>query len=67
MATYQTIDKAIADFDKATTLKTKHIQAHQYFGDALHQAGKEYEAEIQWEIAKKLRKKKQIILSPFIL
>lgn len=51
-------DKAIADFDKATTLKTKHIQAHQYFGDALHQAGKEYEAEIQWEIAKKLRKRR---------
>lgn len=51
-------DNAISDFDKATTLNPQHAQAHQLFGNALHHAGKEEEAEIQWNRAIKLKKKK---------
>ncbi|WP_291530762.1 AAA family ATPase [Bacteroides sp. UBA939] len=52
-------DGAIADLDKATTLKPEHAGAHELFGDALMQAGKEVEAALQWRIAEELRKKKK--------
>lgn len=52
------IDGAIADLDKATTLKPEHAGAHELFGDALMKAGKEMEAALQWRIAEELRKKK---------
>lgn len=51
-------ENAVSDLDKATTLNSQHAQAHQLFGDALSQAGKDEEAEIQWDKAKKLKKKK---------
>ena len=49
---------AIADLDKATTLKPQHARAHECFGDALIQAGKEMEAAIQYRLAEELRKRK---------
>ncbi len=49
---------AIADLDKATSLKPEHAGAHELFGDALLRMGKEVEAAIQWRIAEELRKKK---------
>ena len=42
---------AIADLDKATSLKPEHAKAHELFGDALLKAGKEVEAAIQLRIA----------------
>ena len=50
-------DEAASDFDKATTLKADHKQAHKLFGDALHALGKEDKAEIHWEIARRLQEK----------
>ena len=47
---------AIADLDKATSLKREHAKAHELFGDALLRAGKEVEAAIQWRIAEELKK-----------
>ena len=41
---------AIADLDKATSLKPEHAGAHELFGDALLRVGKEVEAAIQWRI-----------------
>lgn len=52
------IEGAIADLDKATSLKPEHAGAHELFGDALIKAGKEVEAALQWRIAEELRKKK---------
>lgn len=51
-------EKAIANLDKATSLKPTHPGAHELFGDALMQAGKESEAALQWRLAEELRKKK---------
>lgn len=48
---------AIADLDKATSLKPEHAGAHELFGDALLKAGKEVEAALQWRIAEELKKK----------
>lgn len=48
---------AIADLDKATSLKPEHAGAHELFGDALMQAGKELEAALHWRLAEELRKK----------
>lgn len=53
------VEGALADFDKATTLKPEHAGAHELFGDALLKAGKEGEAALQWRIAEELRKKRQ--------
>ncbi len=53
----QETEGAIADLDKATTLKPEHAGAHELFGDALMQAGKEVEAALQWRLAEELRKK----------
>ena len=50
---------ALADLDKATTLKPEHPGAHELFGDTLLKVGKETEAAIQWRIAEELRKKKK--------
>ena len=47
---------AIADLDKATSLKPEHPKAHEFFGDALLKAGKEAEAALQWRIAEELKK-----------
>ena len=52
------IEGAMADLDKATSLKKEHAGAHELFGDALLKAGKEQEAALQWRIAEELRKKK---------
>ena len=52
------IEGAIADLDKATSLKKEHAGAHELFGDALMKAGKEEEAALQCRIAEELRKKK---------
>lgn len=52
------LEGAIADLDKATTLKPDHAGAHELFGDALMQAGKEMEAALQWRLAEELRKKR---------
>ncbi len=53
------LEGALADIDKATTLKPDHAGAHELFGDALMQAGKEDEAALQWRIAEELKKKKK--------
>lgn len=50
------IEGAIAIMDKATTLKPEHARAHELFGDALMQTGKEVEAALQWRLAEELRK-----------
>lgn len=52
-------ERASADFDKAVSLKPEHAGAHELFGDALSQTGREEEASIHWAIAEALRKKKQ--------
>ena len=53
------LEGALADFDKATTLKHEHSKAHELFGDALMRTGKETEAAIHWAIAERLREKKK--------
>ena len=53
------LEGALADFDKATTLKPEHSKAHELFGDALMRTGKETEAAIHWAIAERLREKKK--------
>ena len=50
---------AMADFDKATSLKPTHPGAHQFFGEALEGIGKEIEAEIHYRLAEELRKQKK--------
>lgn len=50
-------DGALADLDKATSLKPEHAGAHKLFGDALQKAGKEDEAALQWRIAEELKKR----------
>jgi tetratricopeptide (TPR) repeat protein len=52
-------DGALADLDKATTLKPEHPGAHELFGDALLKAGKEDLASLQWRLAEELKKKKK--------
>ena len=53
------LEGAVADFDKATTLKPDHPKAHDFFGDALMRIGKETEAALHWVIAERLREKKK--------
>ena len=53
------IEGALADLDKATSLKSDHPKAHELFGDALMQAGKDTEAALHWAIAERLREKKK--------
>ena len=53
------VEGAIADFDKATTLKPEHPKAHELFGDVLMRVGKETEAALHWAIAERLREKKK--------
>ena len=53
------VEGAIADFDKATTLKAQHASAHEYFAEALEKAGKESDAALHYRLAATLRKKKK--------
>lgn len=53
------IEGAISDLDKATSLKTDHAGAHEYFAEALEKAGKETEAAIHYRVAEELRKRKR--------
>ena len=53
------LEGAIADLDKATSIKPQHAGAHQYFGDALNASGKDIEGAIQHRIAEELRKKRK--------
>lgn len=48
---------ALADLDKATSLKPQHAAAHEWFADALERFGKEDEAELHRRIASELKKK----------
>ena len=50
------IEGALADFDRAVSIKPEHAKAHELFGDALMRTGKE-EAALQWAIAERLREK----------
>ncbi len=56
--TMQEYELACADLDRCTSLKADNISAHQLFGDVLSAMDKEEEAEIQWAIARQLKKKK---------
>lgn len=47
---------ALADLDKATSLKPQHAAAHEWFADALERFGKEDEAELHRRIASELKK-----------
>lgn len=49
---------ALADLDKATSLKPHHAAAHEWFADALESCGKETEAEIHRRIAAEIKKQK---------
>lgn len=49
---------ALADLDKATSLKPRHAAAHEWFADALDRFGKEDEAELHRRIASELKKNK---------
>ena len=51
------IEDAASDLDKATSIRPDHSKAHELFGDALSQLGKEDEAALQWDIAERLRNK----------
>ena len=53
------IEGAVSDLDKATSLKTDHAGAHEYFAEALEKAGKETEAAIHYRVAEELRKRKR--------
>ncbi|MDR0938318.1 MAG: AAA family ATPase [Mediterranea sp.] len=53
------IEGALADLDRATSLKPEHATAHELFGDALMKAGQEDTAALQWRIAEELRKAKK--------
>jgi len=51
------IEGAVADFDKATTLKPEHAGAHEKFGDALLRSGREDLAAVQWRLAEILKQR----------
>lgn len=51
------VEAAVGDLDRATSIRPEHAKAHELFGDALSQLGKENEAALQWEIAERLRAK----------
>ena len=51
---------AIADLDKATSLKPEHAGAHELFGDALLKAGKEVEA-VTMENCRGTEEKEEVI------
>lgn len=60
------IEGAVADFDKATSLKPEHAGAHELFGDALAKAGKEEAAALQWRIAEEIRRASRPGKSPSV-
>lgn len=49
---------ALADLDKATSLKPQHAGAHEWFADTLERCGKETEAEIHRHIAAEIKRRK---------
>lgn len=51
-------ERALADLDKAVSLKPEHARAHELFGEVLARTGRADEAAIHWSIAEALRKKK---------
>ena len=51
------IEGALADFDRAVSIKPEHAKVHELFGDALMRTGKKEEAALQWAIAERLREK----------
>lgn len=51
------IEGALADFDRAVSIKPEHAKVHELFGDTLMRTGKEEEAALQWAIAERLREK----------
>ena len=51
------IEGALADFDRAVSIKPEHAKVHELFGDALMRTGKEAAAALQWAIAERLREK----------
>lgn len=51
------IEGALADFDRAVSIKPEHAKVHELFGDALMRTGKEEAAALQWAIAERLREK----------
>lgn len=53
------LEGAIADFDKATTVKPQHAGAHEFFGKALERSGKEAEAALQYKLAEILKEQKR--------
>ena len=52
-------ERAVQDLGIATSLKPDHPGAHQFFGEALEAIGLEAEAEIQYRLAKELKKRKR--------
>lgn len=60
------IEGAVADLDKATSLKPEHAGAHELFGDALAKAGKEEAAALQWRIAEEIRRASRPGKSPSV-
>lgn len=53
------IEGAIADLDKATSLRPEHPGGHASFAEALEKAGKEQEAALHYRLAEELKKKKE--------
>lgn len=49
---------ALSDLDRACSLKPEHAKAHELLGDAFSKLDKMDEAALQWEIAERLREKK---------
>lgn len=45
---HDNIEGALADFDRAVSIKPEHAKVHELFGDALMRTGKEEAAALQW-------------------
>jgi tetratricopeptide (TPR) repeat protein len=52
------LELAVADIDRATSIKKDNISAHQLYGDILEQMGDEESAAVHWAIAERLKKKR---------
>lgn len=50
---------AIADLDRACSIKPEHALAHERLGDAFSKTGDMYNASLQWALAEKLREAKE--------
>lgn len=49
---------ALADLDRACGIKPEHPRAHELLGDVFSKMGKMDEAALQWDLAERLREKK---------